>query len=278
MSNPIPIPNRQLRRHAFTIQPGHIFDAPSMALMSKQEKNLHFHKWWEQFKIHEQPEHLRYLAASLEITPETDKRGNPNENAGLYHVNGCVFWKKQVRFSQQYNNIGIPSCSLQVVQNPHAVIDYCSASGAHSGKDHVEIHEVMPTGSRPHQGVRSRQILTDDMIERVKAGQSVMQMWKQNPRIVAHFGIKKLEDFILLQSFCDRIAKEGNVTGFSALRDRATITTSPKRVSRDGAGHSFSRDTDSFASRSRDEDSISLEDTPLHTNLEDWPQYSHEEE
>ena len=250
----IPLPNRQLRRHALTIQPAHIIHHELYVMSSVEEKNKYFLEWWEQFKIHEQPEHLKYLGASLEYTPQYDKKGNPNMNWGLLHVNACVFWKKQVRMSTQWNQIGIPNAHLMVIQNPHAIIDYCTASGAHTDKDHVEIHEVMPNGNRPHQGVRSRQILTDDMIERVKAGQSLKQIWEQNPRIVAHFGIRKLREFMELQEFCNEVREKGQVTGFSALRDRAIITTSPKRVSRDGSGHSFSRDTDSFASRSRDEE------------------------
>lgn len=250
----IPLPHRQLRRHAFTIQPRHVIHEDLYIMLDTEEINRHFLQWWEGFKIHEQPEHLKYLAASLERTPQFDKTGNPNANWGQLHVNGVVFWKKQVRMSTNWNLIGIPSAHLMVVQNPHAVIDYCTASGSHTDKDHIEIHEVMPTGNRPHQGVRSRQILTDDMIERVKAGQSLKQIWEQNPRIVAHFGIRKLREFMELQEFCNEVRTNGQVTGFSALRDRAIITTSPKRVSRDGAVLHSERDTDSFASRSRDEE------------------------
>tara|TARA_B000000532_G_scaffold15503_1_gene11039 strand:+ start:446 stop:1210 length:765 start_codon:yes stop_codon:yes gene_type:complete len=249
----IPLPNRQLRRHAFTIQPKHIIHQDLLIMSSIEEINQHFAKWWEQFKCHEQPEHLKYLAASLEITPQFDKHGNPNINWGKYHVNGVVFWKKQVRMSTQWNQIGIPAAHLMVVQNPHAVIDYCTASGSHTDKDHIEIHEVMPTGNRPHQGVRSRQILTDDMIERVKAGQSLKQIWEQNPRIVAHFGIRKLREFMELQEFCNSIREKGSVTGFSSGETPDIITTSPKRVSREGAALHSERDTDSFASRFRDE-------------------------
>lgn len=250
MPNPIPVPNRQLRRHMFTIQPGHIIHKELLALSTPAEKNQFFQEWWEQFKLHEQPDHVRYLAASLELTPERCKKtGKLNENRGLLHVNGVVFWKKQVRFSQQYNNIGIPSCSLMVIQNPHHAIDYCTASGSQSDKDHIEIHEVMPTGNRPHQGVRSRQALTDDMIDRIKSGQGLTTIWRQNPRIVAHFGLKRLRDMIELHEFCS----EPSVTGFQATETVATITPSPKRVSREDSVPRLERDTDSFASRSRDE-------------------------
>lgn len=245
---------RQLRRHAITVHMKHIFDEDTLALRTMEEQNNLFLNFWEGLKKHENPKYLKYASYSLEYIPETDKHGNPNEKAGYLHINGCLFWRKPVRLAQQYNEIGIPSASVSVVGNPHAVIDYCSASGTKSDKEHLEIHEYMPDGSRPHAGIRSRQILTDDMIQRVKSGQSLKQIWEQNPRIVAHFGIKKLREFMELQEFCESVRQEGRVTGFGALRDRATITQSPSRLYREGAVLHSERYRDRGASRSRDEE------------------------
>lgn len=226
----IPVPNRQLRRHEFVIHYGHLFPGEQHTLFSIEEKNNIFRNWWSAWIQVELPPTVRYLAAQLEVTPDIDPRTlKPNANAGIYHVNACVFWTKPVRFGQQYQTaLSLPSredgnlpCSVRVIGSPAGCIDYCTSSGKWSHKEFVSQHEHCPTGNRPFQGARRKDALMDIAINFVQEGYDLKRMWGENPRVVMHFGVLKMRDLIELQKQIDRDlfppnrGDEPSVTGFA---------------------------------------------------------------
>lgn len=233
MSKPPPH-QRQLRRHEFVIHYGHIFDTLSgkHALLSIEEKNAHFLNWWWKWTECEFPPTIRYLAASLEITPDVDPRtGKPNTNAGLYHINACVFWNKVVRFSQEYHTaLYLPSfesgkmpASVRVIGSPAGVIDYCTASGKFAGKQYLHLFEHSPTGNRPFQGARRKDALMDMAINFIQEGYDLQRMWVENPRVVMHFGVLKLRDLIAIQRSISSYS-EGSGTNSSRGDDEPPVT------------------------------------------------------
>ena len=278
---PVPPHRKQLRRHYLTVHLGHLIDDEShlLALSTVEEKNKFFRSWWDKLQSTQFPSYLSYIGASLELIPEFDKNGNPNAQKDVFHVHMYIGWKKPVRMNSEYPHLHLTTCPhTEVIGNPHAILDYCTASNSQSDKEHVEIWEYMPSGNRPFAGARSRQALTQDMIDRVKSGQGLVSIWKSNPRIIAHFGIKKLQEIIDLHAFASRVEKEGYVTGFGQGTDTVPIITqSPPRLYREGAAPRSERYSERGASRSRDVRNCICDSQ----TFEDWGcqcSASHEEE
>ena len=222
----IPVPNRQLRRHEFVLHFGHIFKGERYDLYSVEEKNNLFANWWSQWIKSEFPTTVRYLAASLEHTPDADRvTGHPNKNAGILHVNAAVFWTKPVRVSQNYHSaLYLPShddesiCgSWRMIGSPAAMIDYVTAAGKYASKPYVDLFQW---GDPPFQSARRKEALTDLLIQFVKEGYTVKEMWSKNPRVVVHFGLLKIRDLVELEQEIarDQLPNRGDkpsVTGFS---------------------------------------------------------------
>lgn len=253
---------KQLRRVEFTIHFAHMQEDP--------KDNDGFRAWWDEWVVKQFGQKVRWIGASLERIPESDKDGIPNKNAGLFHVNGFACFSKPVRMitqkrrrpGQGMKQLGlVPQLhwiSVREVENADGLYDYVTGGGKYAGKEGVI--DRMQYGEYPRAaGIRRERLAESAIRMLVEDGMRPTQIAAANPKafFVHHRSIHALYDALKMHEMSgepararDRNAPE--VTGFS-VNSVNTITPSPSELSQ--IDDWSSKKSDNLTEVSQDSDS-----------------------